>query len=178
MSPDSVNQTFSAYRNEFNERQPSLTTVQDELDESAPVPSDERHQFGSKPAIATMESHEWEYSTLTPTKKYLWVIEKTEVVFAQEQGKFGKTRKRKNGLSHTNLTQGRPAHAGGEVWFADHVRIVVNGGSGRYRPRSKQELVSITFAFRDAGFDCVSMGWDDDANRENRLMRETPKWKI
>ena len=107
------------------------------------------------------------------------MIEKTEVIFAQEHGPFGKTRKRKQGLgglAHTNLTAGREAHCGGEAWFADHLKIVINGGSSRYRPRSKDELAAITVAFQTAGFDCVSMGWDDEAHRENRIMREPPKW--
>ena len=179
MTTASVNQTFDTYRVRFPDREPNLSNVEDRADESDVVPEDERHHFGQKPVLVTMEPPDWNAPSLTSRKKYLWVIEKTEVVFAQEHGIFGKTRKRKGGLgglAHTNLTASRPAHSAGEAWFADHLRVVINGGSSRYRPRSKQELEAIKVAFREAGLDCISMGWDDESNRESRIMRELPQW--
>jgi hypothetical protein len=79
-------------------------------------------------------------------------------------------------LSHTNLTGGAPAHSGGELWFTTASSIVINGGSGRYPPRSPEELEAVAAAFKGVGFQVASMGWDEEINAPARYLRGTPNW--
>lgn len=106
--------------------------------------------------------------------KFLWVVGTDDLPSALEAGELGKTRQR-GYLAHTNLTGGRPAHAGGEMWFKDDRSIWLTGGSGRYRPRSADELEAIATAFRRAGFVVASCGWDGVGPA--RFFRGEPEWK-
>lgn len=105
--------------------------------------------------------------------KQLWVISGDSVVYALELGKFGLARVRGR-LAHTNLTGGGVAYSGGELWFMDGSRqLVLNGASGRYRPRSSDEIDCVCEAFSATGFDVISMGWDEGTNEPRRVLRES-----
>jgi hypothetical protein len=61
---------------------------------------------------------------------------------------------------HTNLTGGASACCGGEIWTdaVDRDRLYVNGGSGRYRPRTPAELADAVQVFETLGFRVDSAG--------------------
>lgn len=54
--------------------------------------------------------------------------------------------------------------------------IVINGGSGRYRPRSPDELESAAKAFKESGYKVASMGWDTGVDAPARSLRGDLKW--
>jgi hypothetical protein len=106
--------------------------------------------------------------------KYLWVVAQSNVPFALEMlpnVKFERGR-----LSHTNLTGGAPAHSGGEMWFTDPSIIIMNGGSGRYPPRSTDELDDVAKAFKAIGYKVAHMGWDTETSAPARYLRGDPQW--
>ena len=102
--------------------------------------------------------------------KYLWVVSTDSVPCILENGDAGIRLKRKS-VSHTNLTGGKDAHCGGEMWFKDDRSIWLCGGSSRYRPRSSEELEEIAEAVRMGGYDVVNMGWDEETNSPARFYR-------
>ena len=71
--------------------------------------------------------------------RHLWVVRMDDVVHAAERGEFGMSLE-SGVIKHTNLTGGAAAFSGGELLFLDPRTVVVNGCSGRYGPRSAQEL--------------------------------------
>ena len=89
--------------------------------------------------------------------RYLWVIDEMGIPYICERslGRLGDARPK-----HTNLTGGRPAYVGGELWFADNVSIYVSGGSGRYPPRSEAQLDDAVSVFESYDYDVRSLGWD------------------
>jgi len=63
---------------------------------------------------------------------------------------------------HTKLSAA--ASCGGELWVdpVDPKLLYVNGGSGRYGPRSAQELADAVSVFEGLGYRVVSFGWSDE----------------
>jgi hypothetical protein len=114
-------------------------------------------------------------TTNTIGGKYLWLVRPDDVKIALEHGKL--RRRVTNGpLKHTNLTGG-VAHCGGELWFEDDVKVYVNGGSGRFRPRGGSELDAVVSALASAGYTVCSFGWNYETNRERRSLRAADiKW--
>lgn len=72
-------------------------------------------------------------------------------------------------LHHTNLTGGEDASIGGEVWFGEPPRIYLSGSSGRYPPHHSEHLENAEGLFREVGFEVVSLGWDQEADRPQRV---------
>jgi len=105
----------------------------------------------------------------------LWVVRQDDVVYALEQGTFGKGLE-STVIKHTNLTGGAPAYSGGELLFLDENTLVVNGQSGRYGPRSQSEMDAVEQAFSESGYDVWSMGFDEEANFPLPFIGVTPKW--
>ena len=75
-------------------------------------------------------------------------------------------------LHHTNLTGGGQASIGGEVWFGETRRVYLSGSSGRYPPDTPAHLEDAEALFRAVGFDVVSLGWDREVDRPQRVWRE------
>lgn len=110
-------------------------------------------------------------------KRCLWVICARDVPFIPEHAPVAPPLQ--SGVcKHTNLTGGADAHCGGEVWFVSGKRLILNGASGRYPPRHQAELQEIATAFRNAGYQVWSMGWDNEANCAARVPRGHPPWKV
>jgi hypothetical protein len=107
--------------------------------------------------------------------KYLWVIREDDVPYAAEACDFGKTLESKV-IKHSNLTGGGTAYAGGELLILDKQTIVLNGSSGRYGPRSSQELQALARAFRESGYFVWYMAYDNDAGRALPFVGTTPIW--
>ncbi len=105
----------------------------------------------------------------------LWVVRVHDVVHAPERCLFGRTLE-SGVIKHTNLTGGSPAFCGGELLLLDTDTVVVNGRSGRYGPRTREELDSATKAFAESGYGVWSMGFDDEANRPAPFVGVRPVW--
>ena len=95
---------------------------------------------------------------------HLWVVMPDDVRHAPERCAFGRALPT-GMIKHSNLTAGMPAHCGGELLFEGNDTIIVNGDSGRYGPRTPEELQAVAMAFRYSGYRVWSMGWDTDAGR-------------
>ena len=72
-------------------------------------------------------------------------------------------------LHHTNLTGGEGASIGGEIWFDDTPRVYISGSSGRYPPLHKEHLEKAERLFSAVGFDVVSLGWDGETDKPQRI---------
>ena len=95
---------------------------------------------------------------------HLWVVMRDDVRHAPERCAFGQALPT-GMIKHSNLTAGAPAHCGGELLFEGKDTIIVNGDSGRYGPRTPEELQAVAMAFRGSGYRVWSMGWDTDAGK-------------
>ena len=71
---------------------------------------------------------------------------------------------------HSNVTAGRPACIGGELWFVDPESLYVSGGSGRYPLRTAEHLEDAVNIFRAFGYSAVSLGWDDGIGKPRRYL--------
>jgi hypothetical protein len=111
---------------------------------------------------------------LFPSPKHLWVVRTADVVHAAEACAFGATRDAGT-IKHTNLTGGEPAFSGGEFVQLDGNTLVVSGDSGRYGPRTAEEMLDVSLAFRDAGYTVYSTGYDEEVNRAFPLVGRAPR---
>jgi hypothetical protein len=104
-------------------------------------------------------------------KKYLWVLLSNSFPYILEYCVAMKKTKRGK-ASHTNLTGGANAWCSGELWFGDDTKtIYLNGGSGRYPPKTVEELNTVAEALKGAGYTVVNFGWDEDRNGPARYYR-------
>lgn len=168
MSCCDASPNFDQYRRQYDVRSPDLTTQKypDELADLSSSPGVESMTVAptAKPTCAS------EPGVANQTLMHIWLVTSDRVPYALEHGELGKTTQRRR-LAHTNLSGGRDAHAGGELWFKDEMAIWLTGGSGRYPPRSAAELGALVDAFRTSGYSVCSCGWDNDTNRPARLFR-------
>lgn len=109
--------------------------------------------------------------------RHLWVIRGDDFPVALEYCDWGKTLQSER-IKHSNLTGGDPAHSGGELWFIDQDRIIVNANSGRYGAESAAEFDLIVDALRAAGFHVASTGFDSDNPAiPNAVIIGAPEWR-
>ena len=104
---------------------------------------------------------------------HLWVIDSTGIPFILERAPV--SRGLQSGrITHTNLTGGRPASCGGEIWFApsDDDLVYMNGCSGRYGPKSERQLEDAESVMISYGYKVIGFGWDPDADRPAKVMRK------
>jgi hypothetical protein len=94
----------------------------------------------------------------------LWVVRPTDVVHARENCVFGESVHGRK-VKHSNLTGGNPAHCAGEILFHSDVVVVINGDSGRFGPRSIEEMNAVEIAFAKSGYEAWTTGWDSAANK-------------
>lgn len=109
------------------------------------------------------------------SKTHLWVVRPDDVVYAEEHCEYGKALESKV-IKHTNLTGGAAAFSGGELLCLEPNTVILNGCSGRYGPKSAQELDAAARAFAQSGYGVWSMGWDEDVNRPAPFIGITPVW--
>lgn len=106
---------------------------------------------------------------------HLWAVRREDVVHAAERCAFG-AKLTSHVIKHTNLTGGDAAYSGGEMLFLGDDTIVVNGCSGRYGPRSKEELLVVVTAFAESGYKVMYMDYDEETNRPLPFLGVRPKW--
>lgn len=109
-----------------------------------------------------------------PAPIKLWVVREADVVHADEICAFGAGLP-DGKIKHSNLTGGEPAFSGGEFVTLNEGTLIVGGNSGRYGPRSANEMRDVAIAFRDAGYTVYSTGYDQEANRALPLVGPAPK---
>ena len=169
----SASPIFDQYREKFEARPPNLAN-QIHDDEISDLRAGIEVQSFPVAPMPTEVSLGQDFSDLT--KKYLWLVGLSDIPFARENGDLGKLTKR-GYLAHTNLSGGDLAHCGGELWCAGPNRLLVNGKSGRYRPRTASELDEIVTCFRLAGYLVASSGWDVENNVPASMLPRVLEWK-
>lgn len=92
---------------------------------------------------------------------YLWIIDPDNVLCMKEFASIGQSLSQGK-VKHTNLTGGKPACSGGEMWFSANDAIYVSGSSGRYGPSSEEELIECAHVFQRKAYKTCCLGWDDD----------------
>jgi hypothetical protein len=163
---------FASYRETYPVRDYDPTRVRSE-DELRPLTAADGRRNLAPPPLSAVSFGVPPYAPAgSGTEKYIWVVLPRAVPFALETNASFESGR----VTHTNLTSGQPAHSGGEMWIIDPLSMVVNGGSGRYPPRSPEELDAVTQAFKACGFEVASMGWDEGVNAPARFVRGTLKW--
>lgn len=172
-----ISNNFMLHRKRYPARPPDLRMLRNRDELNSIGPADGLFEFMPPPAdgvVLGSASNPKTDRAESEKTKYLWVVAQEGVPAALECPKGG-TRLSRGRLAHTNLTGGHDAHTGGELWFFDPESIILNGGSGRYGPRSPNELDSVARAFKAAGYKVASMGWDDEAG-PSRYLRGEPEW--
>ena len=112
-----------------------------------------------------------------PEARHLWVIRSEDFPVALEDCPWGKVLQ-SGKIKHSNLTGGRSAHSGGEIWFIGEDKIAVNAASGRYGAENEQEFNQIVEALRRSGYRVASMGFDlDNTSITNRVFVGEPVWQ-
>jgi hypothetical protein len=107
--------------------------------------------------------------------RHLWVIIPNALPVLLETAPNVRPPPLSSGVAkHTNLTGGAPACSGGELWTdaVDRDRLYVNGGSGRYGPRTPAELADAVHVFETFGFRVESAGWNEDNDIPERVFRK------
>ena len=98
---------------------------------------------------------------------YLWVLTDGGILFIKETP----IAELNSALpKHTNLTGGKPAYVGGQLWFETGESIFVSGGSGRYKPIDAEQLEAAVGVFRAFGYNPISLGWDELRNEPRRTL--------
>jgi hypothetical protein len=106
-------------------------------------------------------------STIEPKNTYLWVFDDHGVPYILEMTP-GAAMLHDKVAKHTNLTGGRGAYCGGELWFHDEKSLWISGGSGRYGPLSEEELSLAVTVFQEFGYHVNNLGWDSEAHSPRR----------
>lgn len=101
---------------------------------------------------------------------FLWVAMKDRIKFIHEKANVARRLTLKK-VKHTNLTGGEKAYSGGEMWIIAPKTIVINGCSGRYGPRTEEQLIEIVKVFTESGWCVKSLGWDSETCRPVRYPR-------
>lgn len=162
----------------------SLMTLQDFIGRHPPLlarrpPSnnDELRQFGPADGVLILDgvpARGKQGPADDARTRHLWVFrapEPTDIPYVLEGAPAASPRPVSGVAKHTNLTGGGTASCRGELWIdvSDARRLYVNGSSGRYGPRSPQQLDDAIEVFRGLGFDVESYGWDEDTNKPYSL---------
>lgn len=101
---------------------------------------------------------------------YLWVIDDHGVPYLLEismSNLGGKPPK------HTNLTGGKQAYVGGQLWFTNRSRMYVSGGSGRFPPLDEEQLTAAIDVFFSFGYQVTSLGWDSESGARRHLQEHS-----
>ncbi|MCI3947096.1 hypothetical protein K0038_04184 [Pseudomonas syringae] len=165
---------FSTFRDVYPAREPEADKIRNN-DELMLIPESEGLQFfaGSLPDVRLSEPPRVMGAR---GNTYLWVVGIESVPVARESLDFGRTLET-GVIKHTNLTGGAPAHCGGELWFVSDKAMVLSGSSGRYGPKSDDELNDAVASFKIEGYDVASLGFDEETGYPSTVLVGEPKWQ-
>lgn len=90
---------------------------------------------------------------------YLWVIDGRGVPYLLE---ISKSILGDSPPKHTNLTGGKQAYVGGQLWFTDPSGMYVSGGSGRFPPTDEEQLTAAIEVFSSFKYTVISLGWNSE----------------
>lgn len=82
--------------------------------------------------------------------RYLWIIN-DDGLFLQLEATPNPKAARKC-LCHTNLTAGKKAYQGGELWFVKNDAVVINFSSGRYGADENDQMDAVVEYFEQVGY--------------------------
>jgi hypothetical protein len=99
---------------------------------------------------------------------YLWVIDVNGIPYIIESPVAGVARQLPK---HTNLTGGREAYLGGEMWFTSQKSLCISGGSGRYPPTDEHQLQEAAEVFESFDYSVKSLGWDHIEGHARRYVQ-------
>ena len=95
------------------------------------------------------------------SNRYLWVIDDRGIPYIAEEPAPAIDKKLPK---HTNLTGGRDAYLGGEMWFASEKIVFLSGASGRYPPLDGCQLEAAVGVFETFEYEVRSLGWDREGD--------------
>lgn len=165
---------FSTFRDVYPAREPAADKIKND-DELVLISESDGLQFFAD-AIHDIRMSEPPRVVDARGHTYLWVIGKQRVPVALESIDFGRTLKTCV-IKHTNLTGGEAAHCGGELWFLSEKSVVISGSSGRYGPKTEQELTDAVLSFKVEGFEVASLGFDDETGYPQTVLVGQPRWQ-
>lgn len=87
--------------------------------------------------------------------RYLWIIDQEGLKLILEATPNPKANR--GVVCHTNITGGKPALQGGELWFGEDNRVYINYKSGRYGASTVGHRQAVLAYFRLLGFDVVQL---------------------
>jgi hypothetical protein len=100
--------------------------------------------------------------------RYLWVIDANGIPYIIESPlkAIGNQVPK-----HTNITGGKEAYLGGEMWFNSQESLYISGGSGRYPPSDERQLQEAAEIFESFDYSVKSLGWDHVEGHARRYMQ-------
>lgn len=87
---------------------------------------------------------------LNEENRYLWIIDSNGVYFLIEKTPNDEAQRKK--VCHSNITKGKKALQGGELWFIGVKHIVLNFRSGRYGAENLDQEKAVIEYFKFLGF--------------------------
>ena len=112
-----------------------------------------------RPPLSQQESGHYTYLWVIDRKGIPYIIETPVTAIGCQLPK------------HTNLTGGKEAYLGGEMWFASQESLYISGGSGRYPPSDEQQLREAAEVFESFDYVVSSLGWDNGTGYARRFMQ-------
>ncbi|MBO0937974.1 hypothetical protein J2I47_15565 [Fibrella sp. HMF5335] len=88
--------------------------------------------------------------------RYLWVIDSLGLKIILEATPNPKRTTRPI-VCHTNITGGKPALHGGELWFGADDKVYINNASGRYGNAEPEQWEAVLAYFTFIGYEVVSL---------------------
>ena len=160
--PTEGDKALDAFRKTHPSREPRIPCSASQL-----IPLAEHdgvRRISPAPAVDADHGHPPK-SRIRPGKNtHLWVIDNTGLPYLLETPLASLDGDKPK---HTNLAG--EAHVAGELWFVDESTVIVSGGSGRFPPRSPDELDSAVAVFGAFMYSTDSLGWDHETGAPNRL---------
>lgn len=168
-----MDMNFEQFRKIYPARKPDATKIKNS-DELILIPSNQGIMFFPDKILELSFSKPPEVMG-DRGNTYLWVIALDSVPFALEALPFGANLETKV-IKHTNLTGGNLAHCGGELWFLSSSEIVLSGCSGRYGPKTAEELDYAALSFKSCGYSVASLGYDEETGYPSAILVGQLKW--
>jgi hypothetical protein len=106
------------------------------------------HSIFTLPPIQPLEVIFTPIQILSVQTRYLWVLDDEGLKIILEKTPCSSDR---GHACHSNITQGRKAYHGGELWFHNEQEISLNFFSGRYNTRTKEQDEAVMEYFQSLG---------------------------